>query len=304
MKVLFVCSGNKGLNPIIKNQGDSLIAKGISLDYFLIKGKGFSGYLRNIKILNNYLKENKYDIIHSHYSLTAFVASMAFAKPLVVSLMGSDVKKGNIYRIVIKFFAFLFSWKEIIVKSEDMKQSLGIKKTKVIPNGVNLDRFKELSQEECIEILGWNKNKKHILFPSNPQRLEKNYKLLEESVRGMNADIHYFVNVPNEKTPYWYNAANVVVMTSLWEGSPNAIKEAMSCNCPIVCTDVGDVKWLFGKTEGCFISKWDREDLKSKIVEALAFDGRTKGRFRILALNLSSNQVAKTIISIYKDIIS
>ncbi len=58
-------------------------------------------------------------------------------------------------------------------------------------------------------------------------------------------------------------------MTSLWEGSPNAIKEAMACNIPIVSTDVGDVKDVIANTKGCYISSYDPKEFAHSIKKAL-----------------------------------
>ena len=160
MKVLFISSGNRGISPVVRNQGDSLLLQDVTVDYYPIKGKGVLGYLSNVGKLRIYLRENHFDVIHAHYSLTAFVASLAMASPLVVSLMGSDVKKGLVYRMFIHIFAFFFSWKTIIVKSEDMKTSLKIKRAKVIPNGVDISRFCELPQRDCQIKLGWDENKR------------------------------------------------------------------------------------------------------------------------------------------------
>jgi teichuronic acid biosynthesis glycosyltransferase TuaC len=93
----------------------------------------------------------------------------------------------------------------------------------------------------------------------------------------------------------------VVLLTSLWEGSPNVIKEAMACNTPIVSTDVGDVKEIIGKTEGCFITSFDPEDVSDKIKKALEFGKRTTGREDIK--HLESGVVAKRIIAIYKNVL-
>ena len=306
MKILFVSSGNRGLTPIIHNQGESLKVQGNDVEYFLIKGKGVLGYLSNIQRLKKYLNENHFDVIHAHYSLTAFVVSMAQAKPLVVSLMGSDVKKGWIYRIIIKFFAIFFSWKTIIVKSEDMKKSLKIDKAMVIPNGVDMQRFIEKDRVECRKKLGWNEKKKHILFPADITRPEKNFSFLEKTVTELqynNIEIHWFNNLPNEETPFWYNASDLVVMTSLWEGSPNAIKEAMCCNCKIVSTNVGNVQWLFGDTSGCYITDFTTSDCANKIRNALSYNGKINGRQRIINLGLSNDLVAKRLIKIYETVL-
>lgn len=305
MTVLFICSGNNGLSPITKNQGDSLLSMGCEVSYFLIEGKGAKGYVKNIAKLRNYLKANPFDIIHAHYSLTALVASLAGAKPLVVSLMGSDVKQGSAFKFMIRVAAWVFRWKQIIVKSEDMQKSLGMKGTIVIPNGVNTERFMPMNKAECQKRLGWDSSLIHILFPSNPKRPEKNYELLRASVEQLgrnDIEVHFFVNVPNEETPYWYNATDVVAMSSLWEGSPNAIKEAMACNCVIVSTDVGDVKWLFGKEEGLFLSSQSLEEYKCSLGSALSYVSEGKSPScdaRIEALGISSSSIAGRLMKVY-----
>lgn len=302
MKILFVCSGNSGgISPIIKNQGQSLEVLGHDVDYFAIEGKGVFGYLNNVKLLKKHLRINSYDIIHAHYSLSAFVASLAGVKSLFVSLMGSDVKASIVYKYMIILFANLFSWKRIIVKSRDMYEELGIMDAVIIPNGVDTDRFKPLDQDTCRDSLKWKRSVKHILFTSNPDRKEKNYLLAKKSVELIhehNIELHFLKNVPNEQVPIWYNAADVVLLTSLWEGSPNAIKEAMACNRPIVSTNVGDVEWLFSGVDGCFISSFLPNVCKSLICQALTCDN-SKGLDKLYSIGLTNHNIASRIIAEY-----
>jgi glycosyltransferase involved in cell wall biosynthesis len=99
------------------------------------------------------------------------------------------------------------------------------------------------------------------------------------------------------------NAADVVILTSLWEGSPNVIKEAMACNRPIVSTDVGDVRWIFGDTPGCYVTSNDAVDVAEKIQSALDFSKDqhvTKGRDRLLKLGLNADHVAVKILKFYQ----
>jgi glycosyltransferase involved in cell wall biosynthesis len=308
MRILFISSGNSenGISPIIYNQGQSLIKAGESVEYFTIKGKGLFGYFKFIPQIWKHLKQNKYDIIHAHYSLSAFAASLAGAKPLVVSLMGSDVKAKFWYKWIIYIF-YKCSWSKTIVKSEEMKTALGLKKVQVIPNGVDFSVFYHMDKKHCQQSLGWDPTKTHILFPSNPKRFEKNYQLLEKSlafIEDTEIIIHALVDVPNNKIATYLNAADLIVLTSLWEGSPNVIKEAMTCNKTIVSTNVGDVAWLFGSGSGHFITNFTPEDVANKILLALEYSEKnkeTKGRDRIIDLGLDSKSIAKKIITIYKE---
>jgi len=304
MKVIFISSGNNkdGISPIIKNQGESLKKENIDIEYFTIKGKGIRGYLKSIPKVREYLKNSSYDIVHAHYWLSAIVVSLAGAKPIVVSLMGDDVKAKRWFRWIIYIFHYL-SWSNTIVKSKDMYQSLGIKAVNIVPNGVDIDRFRPIQKDIAQQEVGWDSKKKHILFTSNPNRVEKNFKLAKDAfiyMNDKNVELHYLKNIPNEKVPYYYNASDVIILTSLWEGSPNAIKEAMACNIPIVSTPVGDVEEVISKTDGCYLSSFDYKEFAFCIKRALEFGKRTRGRDEIQ--HLKSELIAKKIVDIYKGI--
>ena len=303
MRVLFVSSGTSryGISPIVKNQGESLKRIGIDVDYFTIKQKGIKGYLKAAKELKRVLIKERYDVIHAHYWLSGIVATLAGAKPIVVSLMGDDVKASLIFRFIIRVF-YKISWSKIIVKSKDMYETLNIKDAYIVSNGVNFDRFKPIDKEIALSYTKWNPNKRHILFTSDPDRRVKNFKLAKEAFEYLNdssLELHYMRHIDNSLVPYYYNSADVVILTSLWEGSPNAIKEAMACNIPIVSVDVGDVRDIISNTKGCFIASNRVDDFANKIKLALTFNKRTTGREDIK--DLREDEVAKKIVSIYED---
>ena len=301
MKILFVCSGNSafGISPITKNQGDSINKSDVVVSYFPIIGKGVLNYIKNIFLLKQHLSINKYDIVHAHYSDSAFVASLAGAKPLIVSLMGSDLQGNYFSKLYIKIF-YKLSWKNIIVKSARMYNILGITNAFVIPNGVDIGVFNSIDKRACQKKLGWGYDKKHILFAANSTRPEKNYKLAKKAFSMLNKDnieLHSLIDVSPKQMPLWMNSADVVLLVSLNEGSPNVIKEAMACNRPIVSTDVGDVKEVIANTKGCYLTSYDPRDIADKINTVLEYGKRTSGRENIK--HLESSVIAKKIINIY-----
>ncbi|MDY0279185.1 MAG: glycosyltransferase family 4 protein [Salinivirgaceae bacterium] len=306
MKVLFVSSGNRaGISVIVRMQGQSLPQRGIVVNYFGIAGKGYIGYFKNVRKLRQVIKKNKPDLVHAHYSLSAIVASLAGAKPLVVSLMGSDVKAGGWIKIMLKFFNSFFRWKAVIVKSDDMYQSLGIHGAMVIPNGVDTNVFKSQPSPELKEKYEFSTTSPTVLFLADRSRVAKNFPLAQKAfdlIPHFLAELQVRCNIKHSEVPLIINASDVILLTSLWEGSPNIIKEAMACNIPVVSTGVGDVPWLFGDEPGYFLTGFEPEDVAQKIRLALEFvknNGRTKGRDRIIKLGLDADTVAKQIVDVY-----
>ena len=304
MRVLFISSGNNGdsISPIVQNQGESLIQEGLIIRFFPINGKGFLSYLKHILILRNYRRKNRHDLFHAHYSLSAFVATLAGCKPLIVSLMGSDTKCGFLIKKIIQILA-IQRWKAVIVKSDTMRRDIGIAEAIVIPNGVDLKKVVTKRGEKT------SLKEKKVLFAANPKRYVKNYNLAKEAVSLLSSD-NIILNVVFSK-PYnqiieEINKSDLVLLTSFWEGSPNIIKEAMVCNRPIVATDVGDIKWLFGDEPGHFLTNFEPDDVAEKITQAVEFSkkyGRTKGRDRIIKLGLDSETIADSIIGVYNSVL-
>lgn len=316
MRVLFVSSGNSvyGISPITKGQGDSLIKRGIDLEYFLIRGKGVSGYLKSIAPLRKRLKEHRYDIVHAHYGLCGVIAGLARRREkLVVSFMGDDLigEKddkgnntfiGNLYVSIDKWFA-RHRFNTCIVKSDEMAGILkkaGVEPF-VLPNGVDFSIFFPVEMNKAREELGLDPDQKIVLFVSRTSRPEKNFALAGEAVdllKDSNVRLIDVYGIPQEKLNLYYSAADTLILTSFHEGSPNAVKEAMACNCPIVATPVGDVKKVTGRTEGCFITSYDAGETADKIRKALEFGKRTTGRSDIA--HLDSRKTAERLEDIYR----
>jgi glycosyltransferase involved in cell wall biosynthesis len=323
LKVLFVSSGNSSnfeISPIIKAQGESLRDFGIDIQYFPVEGRGISGYLKEASRLRKYLRKNPVDIIHAHYTLSGWTAVLSFPRqPVVLSLMGDDANGTYIGPSVISFksqylrlltYAIQPFVSSIISKSKNIEASVFRKKISyIIPNGVLIERFNDIIGG-CRNKLGLDSGKKYILYLANKKNQRKNYQLVRNALSFINrSDVEVLAPFPvrHEQLIKYFNTADVFILSSFMEGSPNVVKEAMACNCPIVSTDVGDVKWVLGDTEGCFLASFDPVDFAEKITLALDFaseTGRTNGRNRILALGLDSETIAKKIITVYRKVIN
>lgn len=316
MKVLFVHSGNfkYGIESFIKSQGESLIAKGIELDYYPVIGKGLKGYYSNIKKIKKI--SNNYNIIHAHYGLIGLLCVLALTKkPIVLSIMGSDIYgsynvKGKRIRksypiMLLTQIALIFS-KRIIAKSNNILKYIPYKdKTEVIANGVNFSVFRPMDMSLCRKELGIVLQKKVILYLGNPDDPRKNYELVKQAVKGIKNDNFLLINpypIKHRDFVKYLNASNIFILSSYNEGSPNVIKEAMACNIPIISTDVGDVKELINETKGCYIVDFSVNDMRQKVQFTLSNEGkRTTGRKDII--HLDSIVVAQNIINIYNSIV-
>jgi glycosyltransferase involved in cell wall biosynthesis len=194
-------------------------------------------------------------------------------------------------------------WTAVIVKSPAMKAKVRSDRTEVIPNGVDMDVFRPQDRKEALRKTGFMA-KKNVIFVGNPRRCEKNFALAREAVdllQDKSVELHALHGHPHDLLPAYMNAADVLLLTSLYEGSPNVIKEAMACNCPIVATAVGDIPWVTGETEGCFLVDPTPKDVALKVRRALDFNRRTDGRQRLRDLGLDRETIARKIIHVYDD---
>lgn len=311
MKVIFVASGNKTVGTVsafVRSQYESLKKEGLEMILFPIKGKGWKHYAKGILHLRKLIRKEHPEIVHAHYSvcgIVAAIASIGFSSKVVVSILGSFPRKT--FKLYWVRFFVKYVWDATITKSQRTSDQLGIR-LPVIPNGVNLSQFTIVDKNEARIKLGLSKEKKYIIFVSDPARKEKNFSLAEDAVRNIQDDNVVLLPVFNRKHDdivIYMCAADVLVLTSLNEGSPNVIKEAMACNCPIVSTDVGDVAWVTGGVDGTYVShSFDTSEITNLLKKSLSFNNRTNGREKLISLGLTVENIAFRIIEVYSSIVA
>lgn len=296
----------------VKAQMKSLRPLGVEYDVLFVNGrKSKWNYLRGISQVRRQLRAKQYDLIHAHFGLSGWVARWQFRVPVVVSFMGDDVLGRPTHRGRITFTGHLLRISgfilarlaaSVIVKSQQMASQLRLPSAYVIPNGVDLNLFRPMEQAQARQSLGLDPEKKFVLFPYNPNEARKRFDLIEAAVslarqQVPNLEILMARGLPQDQIPIYMNAADVLVMASVLEGSPNAVKEAMATNLPVVTVDVGDAAELIGSTEGCYLVAREARAIAEKIVEICRRGRRTNGREWISRLSMDA--VAKRIVAVY-----
>lgn len=309
MRILEVHSGNAvGGNSnkytFVKEQGDALVAEGLEVYYYAVVGKGFFGYLKNVTKLRKKIKEISPDIIHAHYGLCGIVSVLATSKPVVTTFHNGETLNKH-----INFMCSLFSqWAaHVVYVAQHIYDKCIFKSNKytILPCGVEMPDMNITPYIEAREKLGWEADKKYILFGGNFKNLRKNYPLLKEALEllGRNdIEVVEMKGFSREECVLRMSACDLFALPTKSEGSPQALKEAMACNCPIIATDVADIKHLLGDLDGHYLCSFDPKDVAEKVEKGLAFNGRTKGRERIIELGLTNDLVAKKLVEIYKQI--
>ena len=170
-------------------------------------------------------------------------------------------------------------------------QSLNNDSPSIDPKSAHMQASGQPSAQSCANFLPDDSEKK-----SDFQSLQKNTKNTIELIE--------LKGYTRDQVNALMYSCDALLMTSKTEGSPQVVKEAMACGCPIVSTDVGDVKERVAGVEGCYVVK-SREprEIAEALEMAVAFEGKTNGREKILEYGLTNELVAKKIIKIYGDII-
>ena len=303
--------------PFVTEQGESLRAAGCEVDFFLVKGN----YIKAVKALKAKIREFKPDIVHAHYGLSAITAELQSLAPVVTTF-----HNGETHRWYVNLMSSLMSLraKHVIYVAPHVRELsyFKAKNYSIIPCGVSLDDCFLMDKAEARKQLGWNDDKKYILFGGAFDNLRKNYPLLKQAVsiidnQKSKIEVIEMRGLSRYDCVLRMNACDVFALPTKNEGSPQALKEAMACNCPILATDVADIKHLLGGLPGHYIlpnkrgngAYWEgdehsAEEFAELLKQALVFHGRTKGRERIIELGYTNDMVAQKIVKIYENIIN
>jgi glycosyltransferase involved in cell wall biosynthesis len=276
-----------GRGVFVQEQVKGLCAVGVEVRVLFIdrRREGPMAYYRMRRKIARTVTEFDPDLIHVMYGgvMAEQVARHRHGRPLVVTFHGSDLLGENLSgwtRKIISRYGVNCSRRAasaadgVVVVARHLVRALNSAvppdKVHVIPCGIDLERFKPMDSLLCKQKLGWKTNSFHVLFASSNGDPVKRPELARAAVAQMNPtgrppELHYLTGISNADVPVWLNASDALLLTSMHEGSPTVVKEALACGLPVVSVDVGDVAERIEGIEGCHLAKPDPVDLMAKL---------------------------------------
>jgi len=306
-----------GSMPAVVRQIESIRALGAEVEVLEIQGLRQFKYLQAILKLPRLL--DAADLVHAHYGYCGWVAHSQRQKPVVLTFMGSDLlgeagRNGRatlFSRVAIQINRCLARGTDaVIVQSAEMARIVAPAPAYIVPNGVDLQLFRPLDPREARALLGWAAGTRYILFPGWPENVVKGFPLAREVVqtaaRTIAAPLQLVPlrNIKPHLVPLYMNASHALLLTSLSEGSPNVVKEAMACNLPVVSVPVGDVAALLADAEVSAVCRRDPGVLAAALVQVLSTERRSNGRAALRRLGLDLESVARQIMGIYENVLT
>lgn len=324
LKVLHIVPvhGNGGLPTFLRHQIDSL---GEQTETLVLSFRGVDlkfktpiKSLKNILTFIHNVRSSRADVIHAHWgSLLGFLTVMAVPKeiPVVLTLRGSDVNKAKsekwfentlrrrLSRCAIRQANFC------IFVSAQLYDSCDTKLTNfaIIPDGTPLQIFKPRSKVETRKLLFWSQESKYILFYCGGRPVDKNLSLAKDSIEILKKKIDNLEFIIIESAfsqielASMMASADAFLFTSLNEGSPNIVREAIACGCPVVSVSVGDVERWVNLSGVGQICDYDAQSLSLALEKVV---GENQMANSNIALEYSVEKTSERILDIYLKLVS
>ena len=230
-----------------------------------------------VKKILRYIKEHDIQLVHCHLPWAGFVGRMIH-RSSKVPVLYTEHNKQERYRFITRFLnKFTYNWQtSVIAVSEDVARSIEKNIHPKIPvntllNGVAVEKFnrsredgKRIREEYgiaedavvigTVAVFRFQKRLKEWIdvfkamemkFPGIRGIIVGDGMLKDEVMKYLNeSGMQGKIVTPGLQTEVrpWFSAMDIFMMSSVFEGLPIAMLEAMSMECAIVSTDAGGIK--------------------------------------------------------------
>src|SRR5690554_1307934 len=277
--------------------------------------------------LRKLLKQLNPDIIHLHSSkagvLGRFANSLLFSNkkkvfytPHGYSFLRQDISssKRKLFRCIEKYTQRLFGGITIACGDTEHEIAQDLGKSLLVRNGISIEDTEQLYHK--------THNNKPTIGTIGRIMAQKNPKLFNDIALCFpqydfvwigDGEDREMLTAPNIKITGWFtdnsevfpllNQLDIYLQTSLWEGLPIAILEAMACKKPIVATDViGNKDLVIENENGFLFQEISQLDAVFSQLESESFRQRLGEKsFEYCNEKFNSEKNFQKLVEIYKD---
>jgi len=301
----------------IRRQAEFVQRAGVDLEVFAFRGeKNPLNYLRAWRRFRRRLHAGRFDLVHAQFGQSGLLA-LPKRIPLVVTLRGSDIlgivsdrdgrysRAGRWLQRASQLVAKCAD--AVILVSPHLGDGLHTRAPQhVIPSGIDFTLFRPIPRDEARTQLGLDLGERLVLFVGRPHQARKRCALAKQAVELLNerlpARLVVAWNIPHHQMPLYMNACDALVFTSMQEGSPNAVKEALACDLPVVSVRVGDVPERLRHVAGCELCIDDQPaTIAAALERVLTRGGRVAGRAAVQ--HLDENVLTAKVLRVYRSVL-
>ncbi|MBI5770155.1 MAG: glycosyltransferase [Verrucomicrobia bacterium] len=295
---------------------EGMRARGCELTLFYTGALNrIGGVVRNLRAIRS--RSRDFDICHAQFgSMTAFVSRWAACRR-VVSIRGSDWHR---YRNAVNRTyahsalavtltrASLPAYEAVVVMSHRLRREVGAflrddARCHYIPDPVDIRRFVAIDETAAPAV---DRRCRQILFTTlsrqNPiKRIDLALNAIEIlQKRGCDVELRVASGVAHEDMPRFVAACDMVLCTSLHEGWPNSIKEALAAGLPFVSTDVSDLAEIAARDSRCRVCAPAPLALADAVEQTLR-EGKSASLRRHVE-HMAVDTIAEQLIALYQQL--
>jgi glycosyltransferase involved in cell wall biosynthesis len=296
-------------------------AQGVELDLH---------YLGNLARPDNLLRAraevnriaSRYDMVHAQFGSACAVATAGVTDvPKLLSLRGSDWYR-FVHRLGGEALHSLLAvgmsrsvmrrFDAVIVMSHRMKAEVGSKfrnlRVEYLPDPIDLARFAPLDRRAARKAVGLpDADDRWVLFTtvsvSNPvKRVPLAMRVVEQVNAWMGGvRLRVATGLSHDSMPAFVAGCDAVLCTSVHEGWPNSVKEALACDVPFVATDVSDLRSIAAAEPSCRVCDSDVDSLAEALHDVLRRP-RPSGLRRHLR-EMELEETSRRLVALYRDLL-
>lgn len=288
------------------------------------------------------LRADDYDLLDFHWVYPDGIGGLDWARTLhkktVATVRGNEAifyfNHGPLRKIVQKRLA---EFDHVIAVSNDLRDKIvreyGVPfaRSSVIQNGVDTAKFHPGDRRQAVAACGLDGSRRHVVTVCRLSR-EKGLEYLIRAFAGLRRNdteltivgdgplgpslkalcrelrvaetVHFHPPMEHTAIRSWYNAADLFCLSSLWEGCPNVIIEALACGTPVVATRVGGIPDLVpADGYGLLVPPGDVPSLTAALDRGLERAWDRRGIAAFGAANSWEN-VADRVIKVYERVVA